>query len=46
LECLFTDYDYTGKSLYLTVLNVYDIMIGELPPDYIPPDGGKPKMID
>jgi hypothetical protein len=38
LECIFHDYDYKGKTLYFTVLEDYDIMSGEFPPDYEPPD--------
>lgn len=40
LECLFHDYDYKGKTLFLTVLEDYDIMNGEFPPDYEGPPGG------
>lgn len=40
LECIFHDYDNKGKTLYLTVLEDYDIMNGEFPPDYEGPPGG------
>ncbi|MGE5423357.1 MAG: pilus assembly protein TadG-related protein [Ignavibacteriales bacterium] len=46
LECIFHDYDYSGKTLYLTVQDVYDIANGELPPDYVCPDGGTSKLLE
>jgi len=45
LKCDFHDYDNTGKSLYLTVLDEYDIANGEFPPDYEPPDGGSSMLV-
>lgn len=46
LECIFHDYDYKGKTLYLTVLDVYDIANNEFPPDYVNPDGGSTKLVE
>ncbi len=44
LQCFFHDYDYIGKTLFLTVLNVYDINSGEFPPDYLNPEGGTARL--
>ena len=45
LECIFHDYDYQGKTLFLTVKAVYDIAHNSFPPDYVSPDGGQPRLI-
>lgn len=46
LECLFHDYDYQGKTLFLTVLHVFDIAHNSFPPDYVNPDGGSSKLVE
>lgn len=46
LECIFHDYDYSGKTLYLTCEEVYDIAHNEFPPDYVSPDGGTYKLLE
>lgn len=46
LECIFHDYDYKGKTLFLTKLKVYDIANGEFPPDYVGADGGTTKLVE
>ncbi len=45
LECIFHDYDYTGKSLFLTVVEYYDFHEGELPINYVSPDGKSSKLV-
>ncbi|MGI6551003.1 MAG: pilus assembly protein TadG-related protein [Syntrophomonadales bacterium] len=45
LECTFDNYDYSQKSLYLTVLKVYDIANNEFPPDYVSPEGGTSRLV-
>lgn len=40
LKCIFTYYDYQGKTLTLNVTKVYNIAAGEYPDDYVNPDGG------
>lgn len=45
LECIFHDYD-SGKTLFLTVLDVYDIANNEFPPDYVSPDGSPSRLIE
>jgi len=45
LECIFHDYDYQGKTLFLTVKAVYDIAHNSFPTDYVSPDGGKSRLI-
>ena len=45
LECTFDNYDYSQKSLYLTVLKVYDIANKEFPPDYVSPEGGTSRLV-
>lgn len=46
LECIFHDYDYQGKTLYLTTKNVYDIGHGVFPPNYINPAGGSVLLVE
>lgn len=46
LECTFHDYDYSGKTLYLTYLKSYDIANGEFPEDYANPYGGISKLVE
>lgn len=46
LECIFHDYDYTGKTLFLTFLKEYKIGADGLPVDYISPYGGSSKLIE
>lgn len=46
LKCIFHDYDYSGKTLYLTYLDDYDIGNNEFPPDYVGPDGGASRLIE
>lgn len=46
LECIFHDYDYQGKSLYLTAKKVYDIANNEFPTDYEGPNGGSSRLIE
>lgn len=46
LECIFHDYDYQGKTLFLTCLDVYDIAQNEFPPDYVSPNGGTSKLLE
>lgn len=46
LECDFHDYDYKGKTLYLTFLDEYDIGHNEFPPDYVNPEGTTAKLVE
>jgi hypothetical protein len=46
LECIFHDYDYQGKTLFLTAKKAYDIANNEFPPDYVGPNGGSSKLIE
>lgn len=46
LECIFHDYDYKGKTLFLTAKKVYDIANNEFPADYEGPNGGSSKLIE
>lgn len=46
LECIFHDYDYQGKTLYLTTKKVYDIANNEFPSNYVGPNGGSSKLIE
>ena len=46
LECIFHDYDYQGKTLFLTTRKVYDIGNGEYPPNYVGPNGGTSKLVE
>ncbi len=45
LECIFHDYDYKGKTLYLTVVDDYDIYNGESPSNYVGVEGGNGKLV-
>lgn len=45
LKCIFHDYDYTGKTLFLTVLDSYDIAHGELPDDYAGAGGQATRLV-
>lgn len=46
LKCIFHDYDYQGKTLYLKVLDVYDIAKNEFPPDYVTPGSSSIKLVE
>ncbi len=46
IECIFHDYDYKGKTLFLTAKKVYDIANNEFPPNYVGPNGGSSKLIE
>ncbi|WKY48738.1 pilus assembly protein TadG-related protein [Eubacteriaceae bacterium ES3] len=46
LKCIFHDYDYKGKNLYLTYIEDYDIYNGELPSDYVNPEGGSSSLVE
>ncbi|UWG98594.1 pilus assembly protein TadG-related protein [Dehalobacter sp. DCM] len=46
LECIFHDYDYKGKTLYLTCLHVYDIANNQFPTNYSSPDGGTCRLVE
>lgn len=45
LKCIFHDYDYSGKTLFLTVLDSYDIAHGEFPDDYEGPGGQSTRLV-
>ena len=45
LECTFDAYSDKDKRLDLTVLNVYDIYAGELPPNYAGPAGASGSVL-
>jgi hypothetical protein len=47
LECIFHDYDDSGKTLYLTYTGkAYDIANGDSPDDYENPYGGISKLVE
>lgn len=45
LACIFHDYDYKGKTLYLTTQKVYDIAHNQFPSDYVNPDGSSARLV-
>jgi len=45
LKCIFHDYDYSGKTLFLTVIDWYDIMHGDLPLDYAGAGGQSTRLV-